>query len=188
MVEQFHQFDKCEFWIFAVHIVHLSAKGLAEWPSCDHLRPIGNKSLIEWMRLQNKMRRYIKWAICVPTVLEIRQIELIYIPSVPKSLKSCTDGHSDKKKRHPWKDVSVNIWQWDSSATLGMTLTRLLVERSSNVNRTSNSTTNHRVVTDAEESHHLNVCWNWWRTCELCVRVHTTHSVGQIVVLCWQGT
>ena len=101
MVEQFHQFDKCEFWIFAVHIVHLSAKGLAEWPSCDHLRPIGNKSLIEWMRLQNKMRRYIKWAICVPTVLEIRQIELIYIPSVPKSLKSCTDGHSDKKRDTP---------------------------------------------------------------------------------------
>ena len=64
------------------------------------------------------------------------------------------------KKRHPRKDVSVNIWQWDSSATLGMTLTRLLIKRSSNVNRTSNCTTNHWVVTDAEESHHLNVCWN----------------------------
>ena len=38
--------------------------------------------------------------------------------------------------------------------------TRLLVKRSSNVNRTSNSTTYHRVVTDAEESHHLNVCRN----------------------------
>ena len=38
--------------------------------------------------------------------------------------------------------------------------TNLFVERSSNVNRTSNCTTNHWVVTDAEESHHLNVCWN----------------------------
>ena len=38
--------------------------------------------------------------------------------------------------------------------------TRLLIERSSNVNRTSNCTTYHWVVTDAEESHHLNVCWN----------------------------
>ena len=38
--------------------------------------------------------------------------------------------------------------------------TNLFVERSSNVNRTSNCTTYHWVVTDAEESHHLNVCWN----------------------------
>ena len=60
MVEQLHQLDKGKFGVFAVHVVNLSAKGLAEWPSCDHLRPIGNRSLIEWMRLQNKMRRYIK--------------------------------------------------------------------------------------------------------------------------------
>ena len=38
--------------------------------------------------------------------------------------------------------------------------TRLLIKRSSNVNRTSNCTTYHWVVTDSEESHHLNVCWN----------------------------
>ena len=38
--------------------------------------------------------------------------------------------------------------------------TRLLIKRSSNVNSASNCTTYHRVVTDAEESHHLNVCWN----------------------------
>ena len=37
---------------------------------------------------------------------------------------------------------------------------RLLVKCSSNVNSASNCTTNHWVVTDAEESHHLNVCWN----------------------------
>ena len=36
----------------------------------------------------------------------------------------------------------------------------LFVQSSSNVNRASNCTTYHRVVTDAEESHHLNVCWN----------------------------
>ena len=36
----------------------------------------------------------------------------------------------------------------------------LLIQRSSNVNSASNGATNHRVVTDAEESHHLNVCWN----------------------------
>ena len=38
--------------------------------------------------------------------------------------------------------------------------TRLLVKRSSNVNSASNCTTYHWVVTDAVESHHLNVCWN----------------------------
>ena len=29
MIEQFHQLDKCEFGVFAVHVVNLSAKGLA---------------------------------------------------------------------------------------------------------------------------------------------------------------
>ena len=38
--------------------------------------------------------------------------------------------------------------------------TRLLIQRSSNINSACNCTTYHRVVTDAEESHHLNVCWN----------------------------
>ena len=38
--------------------------------------------------------------------------------------------------------------------------TNLFVERSSNVNSACNCATYHRVVTDAEESHHLNVCWN----------------------------
>ena len=37
---------------------------------------------------------------------------------------------------------------------------KLFVESSSNVYSHSYSTTYHRVVTDAEESHHLNVCWN----------------------------
>ena len=52
----------------------------------------------------------------------------------------------NKKKRHPRKDVSVKL----------LSISGLLIKRSSNVNRTSNSTTNHWVVTDAEESHHLN--------------------------------
>ena len=42
----------------------------------------------------------------------------------------------------------------------GLTGNLLLIQRSSNVNSASNCTTYHRVVTDAEESHHLNVCWN----------------------------
>ena len=42
----------------------------------------------------------------------------------------------------------------------GLTGNLLLVKRSSNVNSASNCTTYHRVVTDAEESHHLNVCRN----------------------------
>ena len=36
----------------------------------------------------------------------------------------------------------------------------LFVQSCRNVNGASNCTTNHRVVTDAEESHHFNVCWN----------------------------
>ena len=109
---------------------------------------------------------------------------------------------STNKKRHPRKDVSVTIWYWDPRSGWGW---RLLIQRSSNVNSASNGATNHRVVTDTEESHHLNVCrnrrqtecnqtclncrgakeekpvgLNWWRTCELSVRVHTAHSVGHI--------
>ena len=56
----------------------------------------------------------------------------------------------DTKKRHPRKDVSVNL----------LNFSRLLIKCSSNVNGASYSATYHRVVTDAEESHHLNVSWN----------------------------
>ena len=51
----------------------------------------------------------------------------------------------------------------------GLTGNLLLIQRSSNVNSACNCTTYHRVVTDAED-----------HSCELCVRVHTTHSVGHI--------
>ena len=36
----------------------------------------------------------------------------------------------------------------------------LFVQSCRNVNSASNCTTDHWVVTDSEESHHLNVCWN----------------------------
>ena len=47
-----------------------------------------------------------------------------------------------------------------ANSLLATSETNLFVERSSNVNSACNCTTYHRVVTDAEESHHLNVCWN----------------------------
>ena len=47
-----------------------------------------------------------------------------------------------------------------ANSLLAISETNLLIKRSSNVNRTSNCTTYHWVVTDTEESHHLNVCWN----------------------------
>ena len=37
---------------------------------------------------------------------------------------------------------------------------RLLIQSSSNVNRTSHCTTYHRVVTDTQESHHFHVSRN----------------------------
>ena len=43
---------------------------------------------------------------------------------------------------------------------LGMTFIPLLAECSSNVNGACNGATYHRVVTDSEEAHHLNVCRN----------------------------
>ena len=62
------------------------------------------------------------------------------------------------KEHRSSKEKSSAIAELDS--LLATSETNLFVERSSNVNRTSNCTTYHRVVTDAEESHHLNVCWN----------------------------
>ena len=47
-----------------------------------------------------------------------------------------------------------------ANSLLAISETNLFVERSSNVNSACNCTTYHRVVTDSEESHHLNVCWN----------------------------
>ena len=51
----------------------------------------------------------------------------------------------------------------------GLTGNLLFVQRSSNVNSACNCTTYHGVVTDSEG-----------HSCELCVRVHTAHSVGHI--------
>ena len=41
----------------------------------------------------------------------------------------------------------------------------------------SNCSTNHRVVTHSDQTHHLNVSRYGRRTCELCVRVHTSHGI-----------
>ena len=48
----------------------------------------------------------------------------------------------------------------DCLVITGLTGNLLLIKCSSNVNGASYSTTYHWVVTDAEESHHLNVSWN----------------------------
>ena len=58
---------------------------------------------------------------------------------------------------------------------------RLLAQSSSHVYRTSHCTSYHRVVTDTQEAHHFYVSRNWWRTSELSVWVHTTHSVSHTV-------
>ena len=31
MIEQLHQLDQCKLWVFSIHCVNLSPKGLAEW-------------------------------------------------------------------------------------------------------------------------------------------------------------
>ncbi len=70
------------------------------------------------------------------------------------------------KKETPSKGCLRNVLCKRSFAALRMTecaqddSLQLLIQRSSNVNSACNCTTYHRVVTDAEESHHLNVCWN----------------------------
>ena len=48
-------------------------------------------------------------------------------------------------------------------------------------NSNSNSHTNHRVVSCTDQTHHLYVSRNGGRTCELCVRVHTSHSICHTV-------
>ena len=41
--------------------------------------------------------------------------------------------------------------------------------------------TNHRVVTSADEAHHVNVCRYGGGTCELGIAVHTAHGVGHTI-------
>ena len=57
----------------------------------------------------------------------------------------------------------------------------LLVEGGSHVNGASYCAAYHRVVADSEESHHLHVSRYGRRACELCIAVHTSHSVGHTV-------
>ena len=70
------------------------------------------------------------------------------------------------KKRDTLERMSPNLYEMpdqvghDCLVITGLTGNLLLIKCCRNVNGTSNCTTYHRVVTDAEESHHLNVCWN----------------------------
>ena len=45
----------------------------------------------------------------------------------------------------------------------------------------SNGSAYHRVVTHTDQTHHLYVSRNGRRTCELCVRVHTSHGICHTV-------
>ena len=45
----------------------------------------------------------------------------------------------------------------------------------------SNCSTNHWVVTHSDQTHHLNVSRYGRGTCELCVRVHTSHGICHTV-------
>ena len=50
-----------------------------------------------------------------------------------------------------------------------------------NGNSYCNCHTNHRVVTSADETHHLYVSRYGRRSCELSVRMHTSKSIGHTV-------
>ena len=54
----------------------------------------------------------------------------------------------------------------------------LLIEREGDIDGAGDCAADHRVITDAEEAHHLDVSRNGGRACELGVTVHTTHGVG----------
>ena len=77
------------------------------------------------------------------------------------------DKSTIRKERHP-NGVSLIIYGnempdqvgHDYLVITGLTGNLLLIKCSSNVHGSSYSTTYHRVVTDAEESHHLNVSRN----------------------------
>ena len=56
-----------------------------------------------------------------------------------------------------------------------------LVQSEVNSHCDGHGSTHHGVVANTEESHHLNVCRNRRRTCELSIAVHTTHCVGHTV-------
>ena len=76
------------------------------------------------------------------------------------------DGNVIDKKETPSKGCLRNYLAMRCPTSVGhdviavLTGNLLLIQRSSNVNSASNCTTYHWVVTDSEESHHLNVCRN----------------------------
>ena len=120
----------------------------------DLTRPISNRSLLGLTKvILSKKRGCLMDAMCKMTALSIKMA--VFMDKVAElmvlSMKRDVfmDERIAQKKRHPRKDVSVKL----------LRINRLLIKCSSNVNGASNCTTYHWVVTDAEESHHLNVCW-----------------------------
>ena len=78
-------------------------------------------------------------------------------------------GHGNKKR-----DTLERM-----SPYMALRYTQLLVESSSNVHSHSNCTTYHWVVTDAEESDHLNVCWKRVGVVELpVIHMYTLLDIG----------
>ena len=57
---------------------------------------------------------------------------------------------SNKKESRSKERLSVNL----------LSCNKLLAQCTSDINCDSHSSTNHWVVADTEEAHHLNVCWN----------------------------
>ena len=68
----------------------------------------------------------------------------------------------------------------DCLVITGLTGNLLLVKCSSNVNSACNCTTYHWVVTDAEEYHNLNVCWNRRQTEGNQTCLQSTKSLKQM--------
>ena len=57
----------------------------------------------------------------------------------------------------------------------------LLVHCLGSSHSNSNSSAHHGVVAHAQEAHHLHVCGDGGRACELSVGVHTAHGIGHAV-------
>ena len=80
--------------------------------------------------------------------------------------------------------VNISFTPWISFAERQISLqlmNRQLLWRFHNCYRNRYSHTNHWVVTCADKSHHFNVSRNWWRTCELSITMHSTHSICHTV-------
>ncbi len=130
----------------------------------DHLRPNDHWSLIGSGKvvLSMKLGDFVDWKLFLRSPSRKKDVfldETLFSRSVSKKMGIFLDGKVADKKETPSKGCLRKV----------LRCTRLLIQRSSNVNSACNCTTYHWVVTDAEG-----------HFCELCVRVHTAHSVGHI--------